>query len=101
MVKEAELVFTVPVIMQFWRLRENELLIIDLFLPVVSSRNWRGDWSIKGIDWVYGTAGAFHLDRKRYWGKSGPVMGLQRIYVELQMLGVRVFHCSSILGARC
>ena len=35
MVKEAELVFTVPVIMQFWRLRENELLIIDLFLPVV------------------------------------------------------------------
>ena len=59
--KEVDLLFTNPVGMPFWGLGEHESLIIDLFVSVVSRRNWRGYWKIKGSDCSYGTARAFDL----------------------------------------
>ena len=48
--KEADLMSTVPVGIPFWGLGEHEPLIIALFLPIVSIRNLRGPWKIKGSD---------------------------------------------------
>ena len=53
--KEADLLFTVPVGIPFWRLGEHEPLIIALFIPVFYRRNWRGNWTIKGSSCQSGT----------------------------------------------
>ena len=63
--KEADLMFTVNFVMPFWGLGEHEPLIIDLFLPVFSCRNWRRPCKIKGSDWTYGTFRPSDLDCKR------------------------------------
>ena len=71
--KEADLMFTVTVGIPFWGFGEHEPLIITLFLPVVSWRNWRGPWKIKGSDWTYGTAISVDLECKRELEKPGTV----------------------------
>ena len=48
--KEADFMFTVPVGITFWGSGGDEPLIIYLFLPVVSRRNWRDPWTIRGSD---------------------------------------------------
>ena len=63
--KEADLLFTVTVWVSFWVLGEHEPLIIAFFLPVISCRNWRRPWKIKGSDWKYGTARDVDLECKR------------------------------------
>ena len=45
--KEAELLFSVPVGIPCWGLGEHEPLIIALFLPIVSRRKWKGQWTIR------------------------------------------------------
>ena len=65
MEKEADLLFTVTVGIPFWGLGEHEPLIIALFLPVVSFSNWRGAWTIKEIDWTYGTTRVVDLEFKQ------------------------------------
>ena len=59
MVKEEDFLFNVPVGMKFWVLGEHNPLIISFFILVVSSRNWRLPWMIKGSDWESGTARSF------------------------------------------
>ena len=63
--KEADFLFTVIVGIPFWGLGEHEPLIIALFLPVVSFSNWRGAWTIKEIDWTYGTTRVVDLEFKQ------------------------------------
>ena len=65
--KEADLLFTVTVVIPFWGFGEHEPLIIALFLPVLSCSNWRGPWTIKGIYWTYGTTRAVDLEFKQEW----------------------------------
>ena len=48
--KEVGLLFTAPAGMPLWGLVEQEPLILALFLPIVSRRNWKGPWTIGGID---------------------------------------------------
>ena len=63
--KEMEFMFKITVGMPFWGLGEHEPLIIALFVTVVSCRNWRGPWKIKGSDLTYGTSRSVDLDFKR------------------------------------
>ena len=49
--KEADLLFNFPVMIPFGGLGEHEPLIIALFLPNVSCRNWNGPWTIRGSYW--------------------------------------------------
>ena len=65
--------FTVPVRITFWGLEEHKPLIIALFIPVFSIRNWRGPWTIKNIYWKYLTARAVDLECKREYEQSGHV----------------------------
>ena len=55
MVKNLDLLFTVPVGMQLLGLAQHETLIIDLSLPIFSRSNCRVTWMIKGIEWAAGT----------------------------------------------
>ena len=57
--KEADLLFTIPVGMPFWGLEENEPLIVAFFLPIISRRECRGPWNIRGRELVAGTVIAF------------------------------------------
>ena len=54
--KEADFMFTVPVVFPRWGLEEHEPIIIALFLPVLSCRNWRVTWTIIKSYWTYLTA---------------------------------------------
>ena len=45
-----------------------------------------------------GSSITYHMWRTYTWIQ---VMGLQRIYLKLQVLGIRLFCCSSSLGFRC
>ena len=40
--KEADLLFTVPVVTYFWPLEEHEPLIMSLPPPIISHSKWRG-----------------------------------------------------------
>ena len=71
--KEAYLLFTGTFGMSFWGLLEHEPLIIALFIPVVSYKNWRGSWTINGSDWVSGMFRDFDLEFKQEWEHPGPV----------------------------
>ena len=53
--KEADLLFTIPVGTTFWGLEEHEPLIIALFLTIVSRRERRGLWNIRGSELAAGT----------------------------------------------
>ena len=64
MVKEADIFFTIPVGIPFWGLEKHEPLIVALFLRIVSHREWRGLWNIRGVQL---TAETFRLfERKKY-----------------------------------
>ena len=69
--KKADLLFTVPVGMPCWGLREHEPLIIALFLPIVSRRNWKCPWTIHVSDWVRGAVRYFELECKMEWKQPG------------------------------
>ena len=71
--KEAEFLFTVTVGMPCWGLGEHEYLIIALFLPIVSQRNWKGTWNIYGSDWGRGSVRDFEFWCQRKWNQPGPV----------------------------
>ena len=83
-VKEADLLFTVPVGNYFWTLEENETLIIALFLPIISCRNWRGPWMIKGSEWAPGKAGSVHTSFKRGWDSQSPFLTKGKIRAVLE-----------------
>ena len=55
MVKNLDLLLTVPVGMQLLGLSQHETLIIALSLPIFSRSNCRVTWMIKGIEWAAGT----------------------------------------------
>ena len=48
--KEENLLFTIPVGMYFWRLEEHKPLIVALFLPIVTHRECRGPWNVRGSE---------------------------------------------------
>ena len=58
--KEAELLFSVPMGTYFCTLEEYEPLIITFLLPIISRRNRKLPWIIKGSEWELGTTGALH-----------------------------------------
>ena len=49
--KDSDLILTVPVRMPCWGLGEHEPLMIALFMLIVSRKNWKGPWIIRGSDW--------------------------------------------------
>ena len=49
--KEVDLMLTVTDEMPFSGLGEHKPLIIYLFLPIVSRRNWKGPYTIRGSAW--------------------------------------------------
>ena len=65
MIKESDFLLTAPDGIPCWRLEEHEPLLITLFPPVFSRRNYRGPWKIKRIYWAYLTAKAVDLECKR------------------------------------
>ena len=65
--------FTVPVGMPYWGLGEHEPLIVDLFVPIVSCRNWKVTWTIRGIECGGGTVKAFKLGGKKELDQPVPV----------------------------
>ena len=65
--KEAGLLFTVPVRVPFWVVGETEPLIISLFLLIVSRRNWKGPWTIRGINQVHVEVRSIELGCKQEW----------------------------------
>ena len=62
MAKETYLLFTAPVGISFGGLVEHETLIVYFFLLVVSYRNYRGPWMIKGIYSEAGTVRSFYME---------------------------------------
>ena len=52
MVKEADLLFTIPVCMTFWGLEEHKSIIVALFLPIVLRRECRDPCNIRGSELV-------------------------------------------------
>ena len=71
--KEADFLFTVTVGMTCWGLREHETLIIALFIPIVSHRNWKGTRTIHGSDSGRGAVRYFKLEYKMKWEQPGSV----------------------------
>ena len=59
---EADLLFTIPVGIPFWGLEEHETLIIYLFLPIISHREWRGTCNVRGSKLATGTARELNID---------------------------------------
>ena len=51
MVREKELLLTVHVRITFWGLGDYGTLMVAFFLPVFSTRSWKGHWTIKGSEW--------------------------------------------------
>ena len=59
--KEDYLLFTVIVGIPFWDLGVHEPLIIALFFPIISLRNWRRPRKIKVSEWASRIARALHI----------------------------------------
>ena len=57
----------------FWGMGVHEPLIIALFLPIISCRNWKVPWTIRGINWAYEIVRAFELKYKREWEQPVPI----------------------------
>ena len=69
MVKEAYLLFSIPVGMKFWGLGEYEPLIVALFLPIAICREWRGLWNVRWSEMESGTVKDLDIEyRKEYEG---------------------------------
>ena len=71
--KVEDLLFTVSVEMPFWGLGDHEPLIRAFFLSMVSRRNWKGPWTIRGSDWGRVTVRYFELKYKQEWEQPGTV----------------------------
>ena len=62
--KEAELFFSIPVGTNFWGLVENYPIIVALFLPIVTHREWGYTWNVRGRDLASGTIRALQRELK-------------------------------------
>ena len=49
MVKEADILFTVPMVLIFWLLDEHEPIIVALCIHVVNIRDWKGLYTIRHL----------------------------------------------------
>ena len=53
--KEADLLFNITIGMHFWGLEDHKPLIVALFIPIVSLREWRGPWNTIWAELAAGT----------------------------------------------
>ena len=61
-VKEADLLFTIPVGIPFWGLGGHKPLIVAFFVPIVTGKEWRGPSNVRGSALAEGTVRT--LDRE-------------------------------------
>ena len=67
MVKDADIFFTILFGIPFWVLDDHEPIIVALFLPIVSRRERRGQWNIRGRKLDTGTVRELDIEFNRKW----------------------------------